>query len=88
MLSRGDAPDMTVDELLENDEDDEYSLSEDDLEEAVTDTEGVSGGAEAMMALVVLSRMFHQGYLTAAEYDQRTEEVIEYAESEDGVDMP
>lgn len=87
MLSRGDAPDMTVDELLENDKDDEYSLSEDDIDEAVSDMSGVARGAEVTSALVVLSRMFHQGYLTAAEYDERTEEVIEYAESEDGVNM-
>lgn len=81
-------PELTVDELLENDEDDEYSLSEEEVQKGVKETNSASRGMEATFAMVTFSRMFRSGYLTAAEFHERVEEVEEYARNEDDVRMP
>jgi hypothetical protein len=82
-MIRGDMPDMTVDELLENDEDDDYSLNEEEVKEAVEEADEMGSTMEVMAALILLHRLFVDGYITAAELEDRADELIEYAKDHD-----
>lgn len=82
-FTRGDEPDMTVDELLENGEDDEYSLTEEELAEWEDEIDEMAKSAMVISALTNISRLFIGGQITAAEMAERMEDHLEWAEEND-----
>lgn len=86
-MMRGDAPDMTVDELLENDEDDEFSLTEEGLAEQRAEIEEMDAAASVITTLASIGRLFTDGEITAAEMEARMDDHIEWAEDHD-IELP
>jgi len=78
---------MTVDELLENDEEDDYSLSEEEIAEAEAEMEEMKEAANVILSLVATNRLFHEGEITAAEMEKRMDQQIQWAEDND-IELP
>jgi hypothetical protein len=82
-----DVPDLTVPELRENDEDDKYSLSDEDYEEMKEGFEEMRLMAQYTQMAVTLSQMMVDGEITFKEYDEYIEWVEDLAD-EDDVTLP
>jgi len=80
-------PDKTVDELLEADEDDEFSLSEEEYEEMHEEYADMREGAVLLMQAAALGEMLAQGEITMRTYIEMIEWVEDRAD-EKGVTLP
>jgi hypothetical protein len=82
-----DYPDKTVDELLEQDEDNEFSLTEDEYDEMFEEYKEMREGAVLLMQGAALGEMLAEGEITLRRYIQFID-WIEAKADEKGVDLP
>lgn len=87
MRTAEDFPDKTVDELLEQDEDDEYGLTQEEYDEMVEEYEDMREGALLLLQAAALGQMLYRNEITLRDYIEMVE-VIEDIAEEKGVDMP
>lgn len=76
-------PDLTVDELLEHDEDDEFSMDEDDIAEMEEHYEEMQMTAHYTYMAVTLGRLLMDGQITFAEYLEHIEWLEDLADEQD-----
>jgi hypothetical protein len=86
-MDAADFPDKTVDELLEADEDDEYSFTEEEYEEMQDEYKDLRRGAVLHMQAAALGEMLAKGEITMRTYIEMVEWVEEQAR-EEGVSLP
>lgn len=82
-----DFPDKTVDELLEQDEENEHSLSEEEYEELQDEYQNLRKGAVMHMQAAALGEMFAKGEITLRSYIEMVEWIEDKAR-EEGIDLP
>lgn len=87
MRETQDFPDKTVDELLEQDEDDKHSISDEELEDMLEEMKGLREGAVLHLQAAALAEMFFDGELTLRRYVEMVDWIEERAD-EKGVDLP
>lgn len=87
MTRTSDVPDKTLDELLEADEDAEYSMDEDDLEKMREEYEAKLLGAQAMFQIFAITELFFENKITFKEYVEM-EKHMEGIADEKGADLP
>lgn len=83
----GDAPDQTLEELLDNGEDDEFSLSEEDYEEIQEGRDELWDMVKYTMMAQTASELLIASKITCEEYVEYIE-WIEAKADEDGVELP
>jgi hypothetical protein len=82
-----DYPDKTVDELLEQDEDNEFSLTEDEYDEMFEEYKEMREGAVLLMQGAALGEMLAEGEITLRRYIQFID-WIEQKADEKGISLP
>jgi hypothetical protein len=82
-----DFPEKTLDELLDADEDDEYSMDDEELEEMRTEFEEKLLGAQILFQTFAIFELFLENEITMKEY-VRLVEAMEDIADERGADLP
>jgi hypothetical protein len=82
-----DFPDKTVDELLEQDNDKEHSLTQAEYEEMQQEWQDLRRGAVLYMQAAALGEMLAKSEITLRQYIEWVEWVEEKAR-EEGIDLP
>lgn len=78
-----EVPDLTVPELLDNDEDDDYSLDEDDMEELEEHYDEMQTMAHYTYMAVTLGWLLMDGKITFRTYIEYIEWLEDKADEED-----
>lgn len=84
---KSEEPDITVEEALNNGEEDEHSLSQKEVDEMKAEYEKMREGALILVQSSALGEMLIRSEITLKEYDRLTETLFKIA-NEKGVPIP